>query len=219
MKKTINILIVDDSQIHIMGMKSILKNCNEIGCIYEANNYSQALNILQNKCDINVAILDISLEEEKDGLTLAHYIAANYLTINTMILSHYKEVKYIIEALKANTKAYLAKDSSPNIIIDTIQKVNNGKGIFFGDTISYKKLIETFGNSENIKAKKPYELTSKELELLSLLANGYSSKEIATTMQITINTVETYKERIKSKLGVESIMEAVIFGIRHNFIK
>ncbi|MEG0517506.1 MAG: response regulator transcription factor [Bacteroidales bacterium] len=219
MEKPINLLIADDSRIHIMGMLSILKNAPQIGVVYQANSYEQACGILEKGHTIDVAILDISMEEEQDGIKLAEHIAKNYPTVRTMILSHYKEAKYILAALKANVRAYLAKDSSPDSIIDAIQSTSHGKGVFFGDTISYKELLDTFGNSNNLKCGKPYELTDKELETLSFIAKGYNSKETAAAMQITTSTVETYKERIKNKLGVKSMIEAFLFGVKHHFIQ
>lgn len=85
---------------------------------------------------------------------------------------------------------------------------------FSNQTISSDILIKGFGNNKNILNGKPYELSPREFEILKMLATGYSVKEISTKLSIGITTVESYKERIKNKLGVNTIMEAVVFAVK-----
>src|SRR5574344_1665175 len=100
-------------------------------------------------------------------------------------------------------------------IINAIRTINQGKCLFFGDTISKNLICSIFGKEENVSKLKPHSLTKKEIEVLGYITNGLSSKEIAGKMNITVNTVETDKERIKNKLGYKTITEAVAFGIKH----
>lgn len=215
MGKKIKILIVDDSKIHIIGLKSIISEMPEISSIYEAHNPGEAMNLLNEHNDFDTAIIDISLETNSDGLILAQAIYDNYPKVRSIILSHYKNSRYIYLALSAHVMAYLAKDSSPETIINAIRTINNGHCIFFGDTISENLINSIFGKEKNVSRLKPHSLTKKEIEVLCFITNGLSSKEIAAKMGITVNTVETNKERIKNKLGYKTITEAVAFGIKH----
>lgn len=213
----IKIFIVDDSEIHLEGMKSILKQSDNLTVAATAQTPNEAKQLLRNE-EYDLAILDISLEEETDGLDLARFIKATYPNMPIIILSHYKDIHYIIQSLKMQLNGYLAKDTQAEDLICAIQAVVQGKGFYFGNTISYNDIIKAFGGEENMKKRKPYELTDRELEVIQLLANGYTSKEIANELNIDRNTVETYKDRIKSKLDCKSAIEIVVFAYKNKLI-
>ncbi|HJH63393.1 MAG TPA: response regulator transcription factor [Bacteroides mediterraneensis] len=213
----IKIFIVDDSEIHLEGMKSILKRSDNLTVAATAQTPNEAKQLLRNE-EYDLAILDISLEEETDGLDLARFIKATYPKMPIIILSHYKDIHYIIQSLKMQLNGYLAKDTQAEDLICAIQAVVQGKGFYFGNTISYNDIIKAFGGEENMKKRKPYELTDRELEVIQLLANGYTSKEIANELNIDRNTVETYKDRIKSKLDCKSAIEIVVFAYKNKLI-
>lgn len=213
----IEIFIVDDSEIHLEGMKSILKRADNINVAATAQTSDEAKQLLRKE-KYDLAILDISLEEENDGLDLAQFIKITYPNMPVIILSHYKDIRYIIQSLKMQLNGYLAKDTQPEDLVCAIQAVAQGKGFYFGSTISYNDIIKAFGGEENIKKRKPYELSDRELEVIQLLANGYTSKEIANELNIDRNTVETYKDRIKSKLDCKSAIEIVVFAYKNKII-
>lgn len=213
----IKIFIVDDSEIHLEGMKSILKRSDHLTVTATAQTAGEAKQLLRKE-KYDLAILDISLEEETDGLDLAHFIKTTFPDMPIIILSHYKDIHYIIQSLKMQLNGYLAKDTQAEELICAIQTVVQGKGFYFGNTISYNDIIKAFGGEENVKKRKPYELTDRELEVIQLLANGYTSKEIANELNIDRNTVETYKDRIKSKLDCKSAIEIVVFAYKNKLI-
>lgn len=213
----IKIFIVDDSEIHLEGMKSILKRSDNLTVTATAQTTREAKQLLRKE-KYDLAILDISLEEETDGLDLAHFIKTTFPDMPIIILSHYKDIHYIIQSLKMQLNGYLAKDTQAEDLICAIQAVVQGKGFYFGNTISYNDIIKAFGGEENMRKRKPYELTDRELEVIQLLANGYTSKEIANELNIDRNTVETYKDRIKSKLDCKSAIEIVVFAYKNKLI-
>lgn len=213
----IKLFIVDDSEIHLEGMKSILKRSDNLTVAATAQTPGETQQLLRKE-KYDLAILDISLEEETDGLDLARFIKTTYPDMPIIILSHYKDIHYIIQSLKMKLNGYLAKDTQAEDLICAIQAVVQGKGFYFGNTISYNDIIKAFGGEENMKKRKPYELTDRELEVIQLLANGYTSKEIANELNIDRNTVETYKDRIKSKLDCKSAIEIVVFAYKNKLI-
>lgn len=213
----IKIFIVDDSEIHLEGMKSILKRSDNLTVTATAQTTGEAKQLLRKE-KYDLAILDISLEEETDELDLAHFIKTTFPDMPIIILSHYKDIHYIIQSLKMQLNGYLAKDTQAENLICAIQAVVQGKGFYFGNTISYNDIIKAFGGEENMRKRKPYELTDRELEVIQLLANGYTSKEIANELNIDRNTVETYKDRIKSKLDCKSAIEIVVFAYKNKLI-
>ena len=215
--KAITVLIIDDSRIHIEGIKYILRYNKNIHIIGEAHTTDEAKQYLQQYVP-DVALIDISLENETDGIDVACYLRDNFPQVKVTILSHYKRVDYIIKALQAKVRAYLAKDTVPDDLVKAIFFVSQGSGIFLGDTLPYEKLLDVFGNKENLDNGKPYELTEREVQIIGYLAKGYCSKEIGAILNINKNAIESHKEHIKTKLGVGNVIEMVVFAIKHNII-
>ena len=213
----IKVFIVDDSEIHLEGMKSILKQADTIQITATARQPEEARQILQKE-SFDLAIVDISLAEEADGLDLAQFIKAHYPHLPVLILSHYKNISYIVRALRLQLNGYLAKDTPAVELIGAIQAVAQGKGFYFGNTIPYNEIIQAFGSEANLRKRKPYELSNREMEVVQLLANGCTSKEIGCQLNIDPNTVETYKDRIKSKLDCKSALEIVVFAYKNKLV-
>jgi len=214
----INVLLVEDSRVFVMGLKMALRAESDIGDVYAAANVAEARAILNTHPDIKIAIVDVCLDEEMDGLKLVAEIKDKYPKVKSFVLSQYKDPYYIYKAINSGARAYIAKDSSPDVIIGTIRNVMSGSCTFFGDTITPEMLVSLFGNADNARSGKPFQLTSKELDVLQYITQGYSNSQIATALGIASNTVESYKERIKGKLGYDSIIECVAFALKKGLV-
>ena len=95
----------------------------------------------------------------------------------------------------------------------------SGKSLFFGETIDSRKIVNLFGGKENLERRKPQGLTGRELEVLQLTTSGYSNAQIAAAMEIALNTVDSYKERIKGKFGLDSIVECVAHAVADGLVE
>jgi DNA-binding NarL/FixJ family response regulator len=218
MKKGIDILIVDDSPINLLGLRMIASEEPAITSVCEAHDPAEALSCIGSSKAIDVAVVDISMNTETDGLDLIAKIGTEHPEIKTMVLSQYKNPHFIYRAISSGARAYIAKDSNPETIVKAILDVYYGHCRFFGDTIPQETLLQLFG-SDCLKAEgKPYSLTRKEIEILQSVTDGFSNGEIASIMNISSNTVESYKDRIKWKLGYDSIIECVAFAISHGIV-
>lgn len=215
--KAIKVLLVDDSEIYIEGLKSIFSIYNDLSVAGEAHSQEEAKTFLRKELP-DIILLDISLEDDYDGIELASFLHNLYPTLPVIILSHYKDVNYIIGTLKAHVRGYVAKDTKPLELIHILYSVIEGKGFFFGDTLPYEQLIRCFGGEKNLRHCKPYELSPHEIEIISFLADGMTTKEIASTLNIETTTVESYKDRIKTKFGVNTTIEIVIFALKKGII-
>ena len=205
----INVLLIEDSAVFVMGLKLALGANPSIGRIEAVNSPGAAVAFLNSHPDIDIAVVDITLEAETDGLTLLGILRDAFPGVKTMVLSHYKIPAYILRAISSGACAYLAKDSSPESIVEAIGNVAEGKCLFFGETIDSAKILRIFGGKENLEARKPQGLTPRELEVLQLTSSGYSNSQIASALEISLNTVDSYKECIKVKFGLDSIVECV----------
>jgi len=215
--KAIKLLIVDDSQIYLEGLKLILKPYNDICIVDEANTAHEALDRLKEHSP-DIAILDINLEKNMDGIELAYAIKKDHPRISIIFLTHYKETKYLLSALRTQPAAYLPKDLTAEELVNTIQSVNNGKGIYLGETIPVANILEIFGTEQNAAKCKIYDMSPREIEIVRYLSQGYSTKELASMLRIEATTVESYKERIKEKMGVKTVVQIVVTAIRKGII-
>ncbi len=205
----INVLLVEDSAVFVMGLKLALCAEPSFGSIESVASPGAAVAYLNSHPETDIAVVDITLEAETDGLTLLGILREAFPSVKAMVLSHYKIPAYILKAITSGACAYLAKDSSPESIVKAICDVADGRCLFFGETIDSERILRIFGGRENLNARKPQGLTPREQEVLQLTSSGYSNTQIASALDITVNTVDSYKERIKGKFGLDSIVECV----------
>jgi len=205
----INVLLIEDSTVFVMGLKLALSGYPGIRSVESVATPGAAVAFLNAHREIDVAVVDITLESETDGLTLLGILREAFPAVRTLVLSHYKKPAYILRAITSGACAYLAKDSAPESIVKAIADVAAGKCLFFGETIDAARITRLFGGEENLEARKPQGLTPRELEVLQLTTSGYTNAQIASALEISLNTVDSYKERIKGKFGLDSIVECV----------
>ncbi|MBQ9184505.1 MAG: response regulator transcription factor [Bacteroidales bacterium] len=214
----INVLLIDDSSVFLMGLKLALTAKKEFASIESVGTPGAAVAFLNSHQETDVAVVDITLESETDGLTLLGIIRDAFPSVRTLVLSHYKNPAYILKAITSGACAYLAKDSAPESIAQSVADVSSGKSLFFGETIDSAKIKRLFGGQDNLLARKPQGLTPRELEVLQLTTSGYSNTQIASALEITVNTVDSYKERIKGKFGLDSIVECVARAVADGLV-
>ena len=214
----IHVLLIEDSAVFVMGLKLALGAEKAIGPIASVSTPGAAVAYLNAHPETALAVVDITLEAETDGLTLLGIIRDAFPTVRTLVLSHYKNPAYILRAITSGASAYLAKDSAPESIVQAIMDVAQGRCLFFGETIDADKITRIFGGKEKLEARKPQGLTPRELEVLQLTTSGYSNGQIAAALEITLNTVDSYKERIKGKFGLDSMVECVANAVAKGIV-
>ena len=214
----IHVLLIEDSAVFVMGLKLALGAEKAIGPIASVSTPGAAVAYLNAHPETALAVVDITLEAETDGLTLLGIIRDAFPTVRTLVLSHYKNPAYILRAITSGASAYLAKDSAPESIVQAIMDVSQGRCLFFGETLDADKITRIFGGKEKLEARKPQGLTPRELEVLQLTTSGYSNGQIAAALEITLNTVDSYKERIKGKFGLDSMVECVAHAVAKGIV-
>ncbi|MBR3500205.1 MAG: response regulator transcription factor [Bacteroidales bacterium] len=214
----INVLLIEDSAVFVMGLRLALGAADGFGAVDSVATPGSAVSFLNSHPETDIAVVDITLEAETDGLTLLGIIRDAFPAVKTLVLSHYKKPAYILRAISSGACAYLAKDSSPESIVQAIKDVDSGQCLFFGETIDSAKITRVFGGEEKLQARKPQGLTPRELEVLQLATSGYSNPQIASALEISLNTVDSYKERIKGKFGLDSIVECVAHAVADGIV-
>lgn len=214
----INVLLIEDSTVFVMGLRLALGAADGFGSVDSAATPGSAVAFLNSHPETDIAVVDITLEAETDGLTLLGIIRDAFPAVKTLVLSHYKKPAFILRAISSGACAYLAKDSSPESIVQAIRDVNSGQSLFFGETIDSNRITRIFGGEEKLQDRKPQGLTARELEVLQLATSGYSNSQIASALEIALNTVDSYKERIKVKFGLDSIVECIAHAVSDGIV-
>lgn len=213
----IKLFLVDDHSIVRDGLKSLLIDEDDISIIGEASNADELFSLLNKKMP-NIILLDISLPNIS-GIEITKKLKVDYPQISVLILSMHTDEDFVINAIKAGAKGYLPKNSKRDELINAIKIVSSG-GDYYSNEISSivaKKFIQDVKNQSGKSGIKL--LTEREKEILKLVVEGSSNKEIADKLYISIRTVETHKNNILQKLELKSTVELVKFAIKNKIIR
>ncbi len=209
----IKLLIADDHPIVREGLKQILKDDPNIVISGEAGDGEEALKKIRKE-KYDVILLDISMPK-KNAIEILDEVRKEKTQPRILILSIHSEEQYAIRALKAGAYGYLTKDSAPNELISAIKKISLGKK-YISPSLT-EKLVDNLGASLN---KYPHEdLSSREYEIMLLLASGKRETDIASELFLSIKTVSTYKIRILKKMGMKNTSEIIYYAIKNRLIE
>ena len=192
----IRIIIVDDHEIVVDGIKAMLSKEEEISVVGTADNGKRVIPLLKEK-EVDVAVLDISMPE-MDGMELTKYIKQNYQQIKILILSMHNNSSHIRRVIELGADGYILKNKGKEELVNAIYAICNGEKYFKGE-VSDNLITSMQSNYTN----GPIKLTRKEKEVLKLVANGMSTKQIAKELFIANSTVEKHKRNLIDKTGVK----------------
>ena len=165
----------------------------------------------------DVAVVDIAMPN-LSGIEAAQRIAATLPQVAIVILSMHSDEGYVLRALKAGAKGYLLKDSAEGDLIEAIKAVHQGK-TFFSPEISKMLVDDYIREIRSRGAEDSYDLlTSREREILQLLAEQKSNKEIAQALNLSPYTVETHRRNLQEKLNLHSLAELILYAVRKGLI-
>jgi len=205
------VMIVDDHQIVRDGLKAILHNEEGIGVVAEADNGRTALRLI-HELHPEIVIMDISMPD-MNGIDATRRITAEHPDIKVLILSMHHEKRLVIEVLNAGAKGYLLKECASDELLRAIRTLLQGE-TYLSPKISSIVVKDLVTQQKGETPSEIFSLSSREREVLQLLAEGKSMKEIAFTLDVSIKTVEAFRKRLMDKLKVSSIAELTKIAIR-----
>ena len=214
--RQIRILLADDHNVMRRGLRLLLERQPEFKVVGEASDGRQAVEQAEaTKPDI--IVLDIAMPN-LSGIEAAQRISALLPQTRIIILSMHSDEGYVLRALKAGAKGYLLKDSAENDLIEAIKAVDEGKA-FFSPEISNILVEDYVREMKRRGAEDSYELlTPREREILQMLAEGKSNKQIATVLDLSLYTVETHRRNLQDKLNLHSFAELILYAVRKGII-
>ena len=207
----IKISLVDDHQIVRDGIKTLLLSNQNIQVVGEADDGASALSMLINKLP-DILIVDISLPDFS-GIELTKIVSKEYPGVKVLILSMYTDEDFVLNAIKAGACGYLPKNTSKDILLESVKRIFNGEN-YFDPRIS-RTLISGLVKKAREESFLPGEILSKrEIEILSMCVKGFSNKEIADHFFISIRTVESHKNHIMQKLEIKTTVDLLKYAIK-----
>lgn len=212
----IRILLADDHTVMRRGLRFLLESQPEFKVVAEASDGREAVQQAE-AANPHVAVLDVAMPN-LSGIEAAQRIAAQMPNIAIVILSMHSDEGYVLRALKAGARGYLLKDAAESDLIEAIKAVSQGK-TFFSSEIS-KMLVEDYIREIRTRGvEDSYELlTSREREILQLLVEGNSNKDIANRLNVSPHTVETHRRNLQDKLNLHSFAELILYAVRKRII-
>lgn len=210
----VNVMIVDDHDMVRQGIESVINTVPEFSILYTASSGEDALNILrQNEQKPDILLLDIVMPQ-MDGLEISALVKKEFPEIRILILSMEISSEYVKKAVKNDVDGYIPKNADIEILITAIKKIVSGNKYFDDKIKDY--IFKHFVKEDEISTPKVENLSEREVQVLKMISNGVTNRDIGDKLFISPKTVEAHRNNILKKLGLKSTADLVKFAIaRH----
>lgn len=214
--RKLRILLADDHTVMRSGLRALLERQQNFEVVGEADNGREAVSLCASLLP-DIVIMDVGMPL-LNGVEATKAVLKQSPSTGVVMLSMHSDEVYVMRSLQAGARAYLLKDSAAPDLLSAIDAVSHGKS-FFSPAIR-NLLAEDFVQVLRQKgAVDSYELlTTREREILQLLAEGKSNKEVAADLNISLYTVETHRSNILEKLGLHTPAELILYAVRKGII-
>jgi DNA-binding NarL/FixJ family response regulator len=208
------ILIADDHPIVRSGLRKVLDAQHDLEVVAEAEDGAEAIEKALKE-DVHLVILDVSMPR-MTGVQAAAELHKRKPELRVLMLSMYDSEQFLFESLKAGASGYVLKSSADRDIVEACRATMRGESYLYPSAVTslVRDYVDRGGEDEHFDV-----LTSRELEVLKLIAEAYSSKEIAAELFISIKTVERHRQNILGKLGMRDRVELTRYAIRRGLIQ
>ena len=212
----IRILLADDHTVMRTGLRLLLEREHGFVIVGEAADGREAV-ALANSTSPDVVVMDVAMPL-LNGIEATRQIASANPRAGVIILSMHSDESYVLRALKAGARGYLLKDSAEADLIKAVRAVHEGRNSF-SPAISRMLLEDYIRQLQQRGGEDSYDLlSSREREILQLIAEGKSNKEVAALLNLSLYTVETHRTHILQKLNLHSIPELILYAVRKGII-
>jgi DNA-binding NarL/FixJ family response regulator len=219
--KPVKVILVDDHSLVRAGIRSLLLNIPGVEVIGEADNGREAIKLI-DELNPDLVLLDIAMPE-LNGLEVVARISKEFSDTKVIILSMHTNEEYVVQALRSGACGYLLKDAAPNELEIAVNAVIRGE-TYLSPAISkhvvdnYLKRISNVSSDKDLSPDIFTQLTSRQREILQLIAEGNSTKEIANKLNVSIKTVETHRMQLMDRIGIHDVAGLVRYAIRVGII-
>lgn len=205
----VRILLVDDHQVLREGLRSLLEQQLDMEVVGEASEGMTALRLVRELTP-DIVIMDVNMDG-MDGIDATRMISREHSTTKVLALSMFLRKTFVTEMFKSGAAGYLLKDNAFAEILEAIRTIQTGERYVCAKAAAL--LVDDYVQSGQ-KTTTGARLTKRELEVVRMLADGKTSKEIALITQTSVKTIDACRRRVMAKLGIGSIAELVKYAIR-----
>ncbi len=213
---SIRVLLADDHRLIRAGLRLVVAQQPDLSVVGEADDGRQAVELAKS-LKPNVVVMDIGMPN-LNGIEAARQIREIRPDAAIVMLSMHSDEGYVLRALGAGARAYLLKDSATTDLVQAIHAVAEGKS-FFSPAVSKVLLEDYVRKLRRSGAEDSYDLLSpREREILQLVTEGKSNKEVASLLNLSVYTVETHRAKIMQKLNLKGVPELILYAVRKGII-
>lgn len=212
--KRLRVLLADDHALVRAGLRLLLQNHPNIESLIEATNGREALELAKSQRP-DIVLMDISMSELNGLETTARLVKVCPQT-RVIILSAHSSQEYVAKALRSGASGYLLKDSAPAELDQAISAVTSG-GSYLSPAVS-ATVIDDYLQRMKEEIDPLEQLTSRQREILQLIAEGKSTKEVAYLLKVSVKTIETHRAQLMDRLGIYDVPGLVRFAIRTGLV-
>ena len=214
--REIRVLLAEDHTIVRKGLRSLLDSEADIEVIGEAEDGRQAVE-MAGELMPDVVLMDITMPS-LNGFEATRQIKQRFPDVKVLVLTMHANEEYVFQILRAGASGYVVKKAAPTELVSAIRAVHRSES-FLSPSISRTVIEEYIQQAEAMSRQDGYErLTPREREVLQLVAEGHSSREIAEVLSVSVKTVETHRANLMDKLGLHSVAELTQYAIRRGVI-
>jgi DNA-binding NarL/FixJ family response regulator len=210
------ILVADDHPIVRSGLRKVLDAKPDMEVVAEAEDGTEAVRLALAE-DVHVAILDVSMPR-MTGIQAAEELHKRKPELKLLMLSMYDSEQFLFESLRAGASGYVLKSGADQDIVEAVRRTMRGQSFLYPSAIS--TLVRDFVDRGRPDEEQQLDiLTPRELQVLKLIAEAHTSKEIANELVISVKTVERHRQNILDKLGMSDRVELTRYAIRRGLIQ
>jgi DNA-binding NarL/FixJ family response regulator len=209
MSRKIRVTLADDHPIILSGLRSLIQAQPDLELVGEATDGLLALELIKEQKP-DVAVVDISMPD-LNGLKVAQRVSQFLPSIRLIALTQHEDRAYVKQALDAGIRGYVLKRSAAENLVHAIRAVFDA-GLYVDPAVAYRMFDDIPRRAGRQQSENAKALTGREIDVIKLVALGFTSKEIARQFDLSVKTVETYKSRASEKLGLKSRVEIVRFA-------
>ncbi len=206
----VQLLVADDHQVVIDGIKSILEDDPSVTVVAEALNGKQVIDTIKNT-NIDIAIIDINMPV-MDGVEVTKILKQDFTHVRVLILTMYNDAEFIKQLMEVGADGFILKNTGRVEILTAIEQLKNG------DTYFGQEVTQTLSRSYHRKESQ-VQLTRREKEVLQLLADGLTTSELADKLFISKHTADSHRKNLLSKFDAKNIATLLKLAVQKGFVK
>ncbi|WP_449315737.1 response regulator [Rubneribacter sp.] len=211
----IRIVLADDHEVVRAGFKMILEQDPDLSVVAEAADGAQAYSIVAREKP-DVLLMDISMPPGQSGLVACEKVAKDFPATKVVILTMFAEPEYLFYTLRGGAAGYILKNSSSEELLSAVHAVADGGSYIHPKMTAL--LTKQLSQGASDEDRSYQQLSNRELEILQLLAKGFTNKEISERIFLSVKTVEAHRSKIYQKLGLKSRADLVDYALRHKLL-